>query len=52
MLLLFVVRIRALQLAAERPGLVQQLARGGAARKLLAVYSIRGPILALLRIDC
>ena len=32
MLLLFVVRIEALLLAAERPGLVEQLARGGAAR--------------------
>src|SRR3954451_11225210 len=34
-LLLFMIRVEALQLAAERPGLVEEFARGGAARDFL-----------------
>jgi hypothetical protein len=49
---LFVVRVEAPEFAAERPGLVQQLARGAAARKLLAVESIHGQTLALSWPDC
>jgi len=48
MLLLFMIRVEALPLAAERPGLVEQLARGGAARDLQRLAGGAQPVVERL----
>src|SRR5262245_5207319 len=45
-LLLFLIQVEALEFAAERPGLVEQLPRGGAARHLLGLARVAQPLVA------